>query len=61
MTKHCDRCGKPIKDPQIQIQLIRYGYKGPEMDLCNSCYRGYQNWFRPMAPGMIPPAPSYIQ
>lgn len=41
----CDRCCKPIQDTQIQIQLIRYGYKGPEMNLCNSCYRSYQVWF----------------
>lgn len=61
MTKRCDRCHRPIQESIVKIQLIRYGNKGPELELCTPCYRAFKFWFHPEQQNGPYPVSDYIQ
>lgn len=40
----CQICSKEVGKYQNGIQLIRYGYSGPMMPLCEDCMKELINW-----------------
>ena len=40
----CYHCHKWVDGFTYGVQIIRYGYSGGPINLCESCFREFKNW-----------------
>ena len=52
MTKHfCDRCNKPISEPEWFTALKEAGVYETWLSICNGCKKSYEDWWENMEGG----------
>jgi len=40
----CYRCGKTAPIFNQAVQIVRYGYSGSPISLCEDCFRTFKTW-----------------
>lgn len=43
----CYRCNEPTPGPGAfvnAVRIVRYGYSGAPIDLCNKCFKEFKTW-----------------
>lgn len=45
-VRSCRRCGKlaPKFEFEYGVRIVRYGYSGGTVDLCNDCFNKFKSW-----------------